>query len=137
LKSSSLRRYRNLIGGLKEDAGRRRSENVNNDANLRQDTKEGESSAEAYSFIEEPSSNEERSADGRASVALRTIHRARKVGNLHLEGDNNSHCVGFQKAKRQATLILAAYLTCWAPYNLFAMINGFSPKDSSLNKVGR
>uniref|UniRef100_A0A183BTK4 G_PROTEIN_RECEP_F1_2 domain-containing protein n=1 Tax=Globodera pallida TaxID=36090 RepID=A0A183BTK4_GLOPA len=40
-----------------------------------------------------------------------------------------------QNAKRQAALILAAYLTFWSPYNLLAIINAFAPKEGSVRDI--
>ncbi|KAL3083007.1 hypothetical protein niasHS_010809 [Heterodera schachtii] len=40
-----------------------------------------------------------------------------------------------QNAKRQAALILAAYLTFWSPYNLLAIINAFAPKEGSVREI--
>lgn len=43
--------------------------------------------------------------------------------------------VFFQKTKRQAALILVAYLTFWTPYNVLAIFNAFSPKDGALREI--
>jgi hypothetical protein len=40
-----------------------------------------------------------------------------------------------KNAKRQAWLILAAYLTFWSPYNLLAICNAFSGKDSPVREI--
>ncbi|KAI1719741.1 7 transmembrane receptor (rhodopsin family) domain-containing protein [Ditylenchus destructor] len=40
-----------------------------------------------------------------------------------------------QKTKRQAALILLAYLTFWTPYNLLAMVNAFSSKEGTLKEI--
>nr|CAD2143765.1 unnamed protein product [Meloidogyne enterolobii] len=40
-----------------------------------------------------------------------------------------------QNAKRQAALILAAYLTFWSPYNLLAICNAWAQKDGTIRQI--
>ncbi|KAF7637287.1 G_PROTEIN_RECEP_F1_2 domain-containing protein [Meloidogyne graminicola] len=40
-----------------------------------------------------------------------------------------------QNAKRQAALILAAYLTFWSPYNLLAICNAWAQKDGTIRHI--
>lgn len=40
-----------------------------------------------------------------------------------------------QKAKRQAALILLAYLTFWTPYNILSVVNAFAEKDGWLKEI--
>jgi hypothetical protein len=40
-----------------------------------------------------------------------------------------------QNAKRQAALILAAYLAFWSPYNLLAIINAWAQKEGTIREI--
>ncbi|KAE9548174.1 hypothetical protein FO519_008614 [Halicephalobus sp. NKZ332] len=49
-----------------------------------------------------------------------------KVGTIALQ----TIAIARQRTKRQAALILVAYLTLWTPYNILAIINIFIPQES-------